>query len=80
MCEHLGISTLNGKIVKGDGDSITKEHLLFCSHVLDFEDFSILTTNNNDFKVTLMESLLINRDDPPLNTNKQPLPLKFFDS
>ena len=34
MCEHLGISTLNGKIVKGDGDSITKENLLFCSHLL----------------------------------------------
>ena len=46
----------------------------------DFEDFSILATNNNDFKVTLMESLLINRENPPLNKNKQALPLELFDS
>ena len=77
MCEHLGISALTGKRVKGDDDSAIKEHLLFCSHT---PDFSILATNNNDFKVTLMESLLINRDHPPLNKNKQSLPLELFDS
>ena len=41
---------------------------------------SILASNNNDFKVTLMESLLINRDHLPLNENKQSLPLKLFNS
>ena len=41
---------------------------------------SILATNSNIFRVTLMESLLINRDHPPLNKNKQSLPLKLFDS
>ena len=44
-----------------------KEHLLFCNHTPDFEDFLMFTTTNNDFKVTLFESLLINRDYPPLN-------------
>ena len=78
MCEHLGISALPGKKVKGDDDSTIKEHRLFCNHIADFEDFSILLTNNNDFKVTLMESLLINRHDPPLN--KQSLPLELFNS
>ena len=80
MCEHLGISALTGKRVKGDDDSAIKEHLLFCNHAPDFEDFSILATNNNDFKVTLMESLLINRDHPPLNEIKESLPLELFDS
>ena len=80
MSEHLEISALTGKRVKGDDDSAIKEHLLFCNHTPDFEDFSILATNNNDFKVTLMESLLINRDHPPLNKNKQSLPLELFDS
>ena len=80
MCEHLGISALTGKRVKGDDDSAIKEHLLFCNHKPDFEDFSILATNNNDFKVTLMESLLINRDHPSLNKNKQSLPLELSDS
>ena len=58
------LSALTGKRVKVDDDSAIKEHLLFCSHTPDFEDFSILTTNSNDFKVTLMEGLLINRDHP----------------
>ena len=80
MCEQLAISALTGKRVKGDDDSAMKEHLLFCNHKPDFEDFSILATNNNDFKVTLMESLLINRDHPRLNENKQSLPLELFDS
>ena len=62
MCENLGISALTGKIVKDDDDSAIKEHLLFCNHTPDYEDFSILATNDNDFKVMLMESLLINSD------------------
>ena len=80
MCEHLEISALTGKRVKGDDYSAIKEHLLFCNQPLYFEDFSILATNNNDFKVTLMESLLINRDHPPLNEIKESLPLELFDS
>ena len=71
MCKHLGISALTGKRVKGDDDSAIKEHLLCCNHTPDFEDFSILATNNNDFKVMLMESPLINKDHPPLNKRKQ---------
>ena len=69
--KHLGISGLNGKRVKGDDDSAIKEHFLFCNHTPDFENVSILSTNNNDFKVTSMESFLINRDQFPLNKNKQ---------
>ena len=68
-----------GRRVKGDDDSAIEEHL-FCNHTPDFEDFSVLATNNNDFKVTLMESILINRDHPPLNKNKQSLPWELFDS
>ena len=67
MCDHL-------KLFKNDNDSVIKEHLLFCNHAPDFEYFLILTTNNSNL-VTLMESLLINRDHPPLSKNKQSLPL-----
>ena len=37
MCEHLGISALTGKKVKGDDDSAIKEHLLFCIHTPDLK-------------------------------------------
>ena len=80
ICENLEISALTGKRAKGDDDSAIKEHLLLCNHARDFEDFSILATKNNGFKVTLMESLLIITDHPPLNKNKQYLPLELFDS
>ena len=78
MCESLGISALTRKRVKGDDDSVIKEHLLFCNYTP--EDFSIYATNKNDFKVALMESLLMNRDHPRLNKSKQFLPLELFDS
>ena len=76
ICEHLGISVLTGKRAKGDGLSVIKEHVLLCSHAPNFDDFAILTTNNNDFKVTLIE---INRDCSPLNKNKQSLHLELFE-
>ena len=68
MWDHL-------KGFKNDDGSAIKEHLLFCNHAPDFEYFLIPTTNNSNFKVTLMESLLINRHPPPLSKNKQSLPL-----
>ena len=80
MCEPLGISALTGKRVKSDDDSAIKVHLLFCNDTLDFDGFSILVTNNKYFNVTLMESLLIDKDHLPLNKNKQFLSLDFFDS
>ena len=70
MCEHLGVFALTGKIVKGDSNSSIKGHHLFCNNLSGFDDFSILASSNNDFKATLIESLLINRDHPPLNNNR----------
>ena len=79
MCQHLGVSALAGKKVKGDNDSAIKEHHVFYNHLSGFDDFSILASNNSDFKVTLIESLLINRYHPPLNKNRYSLPLQLFD-
>ena len=58
------------KVIMAEWQNAIKDHLLFCKHVPDFEDFSIFATNNNDFQVTLMESLQIKRDHPPLIKNK----------
>ena len=79
MCEHLGVSALTGKRVKWDNYSAIKEHHLFCNHSSGFDDFSILASNTNDFKVTLMGSLIINGDHPPSNKNRHLLPLELFD-
>ena len=44
-------SALTRKRVKGDNDSVIKDHLLVCNHVSDFEDFLILTTKTMTLKL-----------------------------
>ena len=70
MCKHLRVSALTRKRVKGDDHSTIKEHHLFFNHSSGLNNFFIFASNNNDFKVTLIENLLINRDHPPLNQKK----------
>ena len=74
------VNTEEFRHIPGKELKVIKAHLLFCNHAPDLENFSILTTNNNDFKVTLIECPLINRNHLPLNKNKQSLPLELFDS
>ena len=70
MCEKLEVFALTVKRVKGDNNSAIKEDYLLWNHSSDFRDFSILASNNNDFKVALMDSLLFNRDHCPLNKSR----------
>ena len=80
ISEHLGILHLNEKKVKIDNNKPTaiQEHLLCCNYCPSFEDFSILTRESNDFKLKIMESLLIARDKPILNKADSSLPLELF--
>ena len=72
-------SALSEKTAKGDNNSTIKEHNLFCIHSSDFDDFSILASNSNDFKVTFTKSILVNRYYPPLNKNRHLVVWKLFD-
>ena len=54
ICEHLEMSALTGKRVKGDDDSSVKENLLIYSNAPDFEDFSILTTSSFVLRAVLL--------------------------
>ena len=78
ICEHLGIYI--SLKVKIDNNKLTaiQEHLLCCNYCPSFEDFSILTRESNDFKLRIMESLLIARDKPILNKGDSSLPLELF--
>lgn len=65
--ENLEIpAALTEKRPKGDKEFARKEHHLFCNHLFYFDYFSVIASNNNEFKTTLMESLLIDRYHPPL--------------
>ena len=78
ISEHFGISALTGKNVKNYTQSSIKDHFFSCDHTPSFDDFSILTSESNDFKLLLMESLLINRDKPILNKTVKSFPLELF--
>ena len=58
ICEHLGAFTKNG-------DNNLKKYHLFAIIHLALTIFPY--TNNNEFKTTLLESLLINSDHPSLD-------------
>ena len=81
ICKRLGISHLTGKKVKIDSNKLTtiQEHLLCCNYSPSFEDLSILTRESNDFKLKIMESLLIAHDKPhdKLNKADSSLPLEL---
>ena len=58
--------------MKGDNDSAIKEHDLFCNYSSGFDNFSILASNDNDFKVN-GESF-----NPLVNKNRHSQPLELF--
>ena len=77
--EHLGITPLTQKRVKNPKKSAIIDHILLEGHNATYDDFSILTTESNEFKLHLKESLLIKRDKPELNRNCYTHPLELFD-
>ena len=70
----------NKKQVKIQSFKITaiQEHLLLCKYSPTLEDFSILTRESNDFKLEIMDILLIARDKPRFNKADSSLPLELF--
>ena len=80
ICEHLGISHLTGEEVKIDNNKLSaiQVHLLRCNYAPAFEDFSILTRERHDFKLKIMESLLVAGDKSVLSKADSSLPLELF--
>ena len=79
ICEHLAISHLTEKPVHSAYHrTAVYEHRYNCDHSPSFDNFSILCSDSNDFKLTVKESLLINRDRPLLNKTVTSLPLELF--
>ena len=76
--EHLGITPLTHKRVKNPKKSAIMDHILLEGHNATYDDFSILISENNEFKLHLKESLLIKRDKQELNRNIYTHPLELF--
>ena len=77
--EQLDISNLTGKRVKNVKESAVSDHLLQCDCTIDLENFDILASDSNSFRLLIKESLLIKREKPVLNRTVKSFPLKLFD-
>ena len=76
--EHVGKSPLTGKKVACKRSAVSDHLLLHDNSNSDFNDFSILCRDNNNFKLAIRESILIYRDSPLLNKNTASVPLRLF--
>ena len=77
--EHIGLSPLTGNRVACKPSSAISDHLLLHEHNnSSFNNFSILCCENNTYKLSLRESVLIKRDSPELNRNVNSMPLLLF--
>ena len=74
--EHIGISHLIGKRIECKPSAVS-DHLLLHNHGNDFNDFTILSRDNNGFRLLLKESILVSRDSPVFNKNTAIIPLLF---
>ena len=75
----MGISNLTEKRVKNMKESAVSDHRLQFDCVTSFDDFDVLVSDTNNFRLLIKESLLIKRDEPILNRTFKSFPLKFFD-
>ena len=76
-CDHLGLSILTGKPIKGV-DTSMKSHWRENKHQIKWDSFEIIAREEDGFKLRIKESLLINRDKPVLNNNLYSTPLHLF--
>ena len=74
--EHIGLSPLTGNSVACKPSAIS-DHLLLHEDNSSFNK-SILCCENNAYKLSLRESILIKRDSPELNRNVTSMPLLLF--
>ena len=61
-------------------ESVVSDHRLQCDCVISFDDFDVLASETNNFRLLIKESLLIKRDEPVLHRTIKSFPLKLFDS
>ena len=71
----MGTSHLTNKRLKNINQSAISDHLLTCDCNINFNDFTILSKDSNNFNLLVKESLLIARDKAILNETVKSLPL-----
>ena len=76
--EHIGISNLTGKCLENLKQSAVYDHILQCDCPMNFDDFDILASESNKFKLLLRERVFIKHGKPILNKMIKLFLLEFF--
>ena len=79
MSQRVLLVIVSQKRVKNMKESAVSDYRLQCDCVISFDDFDILASDTNNFRLLTKESLLIKRDKPILNRTIKSFPLKLFD-
>ena len=79
FCEHMGISALTKKPLKGKNSTTVNDHAKQCKSEISLDDFCILgRENSNKTNLRIKESLFIHRDKPEINIQGNSIPLALF--
>ena len=72
ILEHLGISPIAGKHTSNPAKSSVLSHSCASGRKVDFENFKILFSCSDSYKLMIHESLLINKYKPALKVHMTP--------
>ena len=72
-------NSLNSKILKNVKQSAISDHLMTCNCNINFNGFTLLSKDTNNFNLLMNESLLIACDKPILNKTVKSFPLELFE-
>ena len=75
----MGTSNLTGKRIKNAKELAISDHLLQCDSPITFDDFDILASDSNKFKLLVKERLSIKHGKPVLNRTTKSFLLDLFD-
>ena len=64
---------------RNEKESAVSDNCLQCDCIISFDNFDVLASDTNNFRLLIKESLLIKRDKPILNRTIKSFPLKLFD-
>ena len=76
---YIHLTNLTGQRIKNVKETAKFDYQLLCDCLMTFNDFDIVASDSNKFKILIKESLLIKRDKSVFNRATKWFTLDLFD-
>ena len=77
--EHMGVSGLTGKPLKGQNPTAVLDHVKKCKCLISLSDFAIIGRDNiSEENLRIKESLFTHKENPKLSIHSKSIPLVLF--